>query len=96
MLDATGARALGEIVSELQGRGMIVLVKGVHPRHVRILEAVGVLDKLEKDGPLFATMREAIDCARRHVRALNPVPIRGGGRDALELGGGLVSGSPAP
>ena len=36
-LDATGAQALGEIVEELESRGITVLLKGVRPNHRRIL-----------------------------------------------------------
>jgi SulP family sulfate permease len=67
VLDATGARALGDIVSELESRGITVLIKGVRPRHIKILKAVGTLDRLAHERHLFATMPEAIDHARKHV-----------------------------
>ena len=41
VLDATGAQALGEIVSQLEARGITVLIKGPRPEHLRVLEAVG-------------------------------------------------------
>ena len=39
VLDASGARALREIVAELTDRGIAVLVKGASPEHRRLLEA---------------------------------------------------------
>lgn len=68
VLDATGARALGQIVSDLQDRQITVLLKGVRPDHMKILEAVGTLDRLAHRKHLFTTMPEAIDHARLHVR----------------------------
>jgi SulP family sulfate permease len=68
VLDATGARALGDIVTELQGRGITVLIKGVRPRHMLILKAVGTLDRLAHQRHLFVSMPDAIQHARLHVR----------------------------
>jgi SulP family sulfate permease len=67
VLDATGAQALGEIVSELEGRGVTVLLKGVRPAHLRILEAVGALDRLAHENHIFETLDEAMEHARLHV-----------------------------
>jgi SulP family sulfate permease len=67
MLDATGARALGEIVEQLQRRGVTVLLKGPLPQHQRTLRAVGVLDQLTTEKHVFATLDEAIAHARVHV-----------------------------
>lgn len=67
VLDATGAHALGEIVHELEARGITVLLKGVRPEHLRILQAVGVLDRLAHDRHVFDHLADAIAHARRHV-----------------------------
>lgn len=67
VLDATGAQALGEIVSELEGRGITVLVKGPRPEHLRTLAAVGVLDRLAHENHLFEHLDDAIAHARRHA-----------------------------
>jgi len=67
MLDATGAQALGEIVAELEGRGITVLLKGLRLQHERILRAVGALDELAHERHLFETLDAAVDHARRHV-----------------------------
>lgn len=67
VLDATGAQALGEIVAELEGRGITVLLKGPRPEHLRILESVGVLDRLAHRDHLFADLPAAVAHARAHL-----------------------------
>jgi SulP family sulfate permease len=67
MLDATGAQALGEIVSELEARHITVLLKGPRPEHLRILGAVGVLDRLAHENHVFTSLDAAVVHARLHV-----------------------------
>ena len=67
MLDATGARGLGELVSRLSSRGITVLIKGVTPEHARVLAAVGTLGPLVERGHVFTTLPEAVAHAARHV-----------------------------
>jgi SulP family sulfate permease len=67
VLDATGAQALGEIVGQLEARGITVLIKGPRPDHLRVLEAVGVLDRLAHERHLFEDLDAAIEHARVHV-----------------------------
>jgi SulP family sulfate permease len=67
VLDATGAQALGEIVAELESRGITVLLKGLQPRHRRVLEAVGTLDHLAHARHLFDSLDEAVTHARLHL-----------------------------
>jgi SulP family sulfate permease len=67
VLDATGAQALGEIVSELEARGITVLVKGPRPEHRRTLAAVGVLDHLAHESHVFDRLDDALAHARRHA-----------------------------
>jgi SulP family sulfate permease len=73
MLDATGARALGEIVDELSARGIIVLFKGATSEHTRLLAAVGTLAPVLARGHVFATLAEAVTHATKHVRESAPV-----------------------
>jgi SulP family sulfate permease len=68
IVDATGAQALGEIVAELEGRGITVLLKGVRPEHLRTLLAVGALDQLAHQRHLFDDLGAALAHARLHVR----------------------------
>jgi SulP family sulfate permease len=67
VLDATGAQALGEIVSELESRHITVLIAGPRPHHLRVLEAVGALDRLAHQNHLFSDLDAAIEHAYRHV-----------------------------
>jgi SulP family sulfate permease len=67
VLDATGAQALGEIVDELESRGITVFLKGLQPRHQRILQAVGTLDHLAHERHLFDTLDDAVNHARLHL-----------------------------
>jgi len=72
VLDATGAQALGEIVSELEDRGITVLIKGARPEHLRTLRAVGTIDRLAHHRHLFDNLDDAIAHARLHVQRLTP------------------------
>ncbi|MFC4630083.1 SulP family inorganic anion transporter [Promicromonospora alba] len=68
MVDATGARALAELVGALEQRGITVLVKGVQPRHRKLMTTVGVLDELRHESHLFLTLDDAVAHARSHAR----------------------------
>jgi sulfate permease, SulP family len=67
VLDATGAQALGAIVAELERRGVTVLLKGPRPEHLRVLAAVGALDRLAHENHLFTDLDSAIAHAQLHV-----------------------------
>ncbi len=67
VLDATGAQALGQVVADLERRGITVLLKGPRPEHLRVLQSVGALEKLAHEKHLFADLDEAIEHARSHV-----------------------------
>jgi SulP family sulfate permease len=67
MIDATGANALAELVRDLEHRGITVLLKGVRPDDLPMLETFGVLAALGDEGRVFATLPDAIACARSHV-----------------------------
>ncbi len=82
VLDATGAQALGELISELEGRGITVLIKGPRAEHVRVLRAVGALDHLRHENHLFESLEAAVAHARSHVE-------RG------QAAGGTTASSPA-
>ncbi|MBB3087030.1 SulP family inorganic anion transporter [Geodermatophilus sabuli] len=66
-LDATGARTLGEVVAELEERGVTVLVKGASAEHARLLTAVGALAAVAARGHVFADLPAALAHAREHV-----------------------------
>jgi SulP family sulfate permease len=67
VLDATGAQALGEIVTVLERRGVTVLLKGPRPEHLRVLLAVGALDRLAHENHLFTNLDDAVAHAHAHV-----------------------------
>jgi SulP family sulfate permease len=75
VLDATGAQALGEIVGELEGRGITVLIKGPSAEHLRVLGAVGALDRLAHDQHVFASLDDAIAHARDHLARGSAKPV---------------------
>lgn len=67
MIDATGAYALGQLVDDLRGKGVAVILKGVKQVHAEVLAAVGVLKELDERGHVFDDMDAAIAHARRHL-----------------------------
>jgi SulP family sulfate permease len=67
LLDATGARALGEIVEQLGDRGITVLLKGANAEHTRLLTAVGTLAPVLAQGHVFEDLPAAVAHARKHV-----------------------------
>ncbi len=68
MMDASGAHALEEIIDDLQGRGIAVVLQGIRPEHVATLEAVGTFAALVSAHHAVESLAEAIDHARLHVR----------------------------
>lgn len=68
MVDATGAKALRDLIDGLETRGVTVLVKGVRDGHRGMLTTVGALARLRHENHLFATLDDAVAHARRHVR----------------------------
>jgi sulfate permease, SulP family len=67
MLDATGAHTLAEIATELESRGITVIIKGVRPEHAELLANVGVFESLRHENHLLDSLDEAIEHARSHV-----------------------------
>jgi SulP family sulfate permease len=75
MLDATGARAVGEIVEQLASRHITVLLKGASPEHTRLLAAVGVLAPVLAQGHVFTSLPEAVAHARKHIARRSPADV---------------------
>jgi len=67
MLDATGAHTLAQIVGDLEGRGITVILKGAQDEHHRLLSGVGVFDSLRHKNHLMNDLDDAVRHARRHV-----------------------------
>ncbi|WP_413815964.1 SulP family inorganic anion transporter [Kitasatospora purpeofusca] len=66
-IDATGALVLGDAITKLERRNILVLVSGAHEDHLKTLDALGVLDALHAEHRVFAATPEAIGYARRHL-----------------------------
>ena len=78
MLDASGAKALGDVVERLAERDIAVLFKGASPEHTKLLETVGTLAPLVARGHVFQDLPAAIAHAATHVRTEQPdVQTRG-------------------
>ena len=83
ILDATGARVITEMIQALERRGITVLVKGIQPRHLKLVTRVGVITSLRHRNHLFADLAAAIEHARSHVTR---AATAGGGTDAGDFG----------
>jgi SulP family sulfate permease len=66
-LDATGANVIGDAITQLEKRGIAVLLSGLRTKHDDVLAALGVADHLRRDGLLFDDTPSAIAHARRLV-----------------------------
>ncbi len=80
VLDATGARALGEIVDQLTEREITVLLKGASVEHTRLLEAVGTLGPVLARGHVFDDLPAAVAHSRTHVARAAHLHEAGDGR----------------
>ncbi|WP_438868865.1 SulP family inorganic anion transporter [Paractinoplanes ferrugineus] len=73
-VDATGAHVLGDAISRLQRRGITVLLSGISDGHQRILDTLGVAERLRRDGHVFPDTPSAIAHARTHVESQAATP----------------------
>lgn len=64
LLDATGARAIGDLVERLEHRGITVLLASVSPEHRRLIEGVASLDELERHHQIVESLDSALEIAR--------------------------------
>lgn len=75
-IDATGAGVLGEAITELETRGITVLLSGVKPEHDQVLDALGIAEHLRRDHAVFPDTRGAIAHARTLVHGERPDPAQ--------------------
>ncbi|WP_121179545.1 SulP family inorganic anion transporter [Streptomyces sp. 1114.5] len=66
-IDSTGALVLGDAITKLERRGVLVLVSGLKDGHRRTFDALGVLDGLRAAGRVFGHTPEAIAYARTRL-----------------------------
>lgn len=71
LVDASGARALSELVQALEARGVTVLIKGVRPEHLDLMRRLEVLSALRHRKHLFSELAPAVAHARSHIRRLD-------------------------
>lgn len=64
MLDATGARAIGDLVERLEHRGITVLLASVRPEHRRLIEGVAALEELEEHHQIVESLDSALGVVR--------------------------------
>ncbi|MFI6356305.1 SulP family inorganic anion transporter [Streptomyces sp. NPDC050743] len=82
-MDATGALVLKDAVEKLNRRGILVLASGIRPGQRQVLDSVGALRLLRREGGEYATTPEAIRAARDHLEnagVLPAIPAPGTGR----------------
>ncbi|MEX5711804.1 SulP family inorganic anion transporter [Parafrankia sp. FMc6] len=77
-IDATGAIVLRDIIDRLEHRGITVYVSGLRPEHTRTLIAIGLLDRLERQGHVFDSAAAAIQTARDHLHHTDALAEKGG------------------
>ncbi|MBI1379219.1 MAG: STAS domain-containing protein [Frankiales bacterium] len=75
-LDATGASILADTIRRLEGRHVTVLLSGVRPEHVQVLQRLRVYEQLAHERHVFATTPEAIEHARVHAHRVAHDPAR--------------------
>jgi SulP family sulfate permease len=68
-MDATGAQVLGDAISRLERRGIVVLISGIRTQHEQVLDALGVGPHLRRDGLIFPGTPAAIQYARDLLRS---------------------------
>ncbi|HEX4428239.1 MAG TPA: sodium-independent anion transporter, partial [Frankiaceae bacterium] len=69
-LDTTGAAVLGDAITRLERRGIVVLLSGLRPEHRDMLEALGVARHLEREGRIHPDTPSAIAGARELLAAV--------------------------
>ncbi len=87
-MDATGALVLKDAVEKLRRRGIVVLASGIRPDQLQVLDSVGALDLLRRDGREYATTPEAIRGAREHLELAGVLPagVPEGGKSGVRQG----------
>lgn len=77
-MDVTGAIVLRDIIDRLEHRGITVYVSGLRPEHTRALTAIGLLDRLERQGHVFDSAAAAVRIARDHLHHTGTLAEKGG------------------
>jgi SulP family sulfate permease len=84
-IDGTGATVLRDAIERLEHRGITVLLSGIRAAHTHTLDAIGVLDRLNRQGRIFGHTSQAITAARATLhRSGVLMPAAPAGRPAFE------------
>jgi SulP family sulfate permease len=78
-IDATGALVLKDAVTKLDRRGIVVMTSGIRPGQRQVLDSVGALELLRREGREHATTPEAIHSARAYLECAGvmlPLPAQ--------------------
>lgn len=67
LVDSTGAHTLTLLVNALERGGITVLIKGIRPEHLHLLQRHGTIESLRVHKHLFSELEPAIEHARSHV-----------------------------
>jgi len=73
-IDATGALVLKDAVEKLHRRGIAVMTSGIRPGQRQVLDSVGALELLSREGREYATTPEAIQGARACLECAGVMP----------------------
>jgi SulP family sulfate permease len=73
LLDATGLRALRDVVRRSQAERTLVLIAEIHTQPLAALERSPVHEELGP-GQIYMTLEDALDRAREHVATRQPTP----------------------
>jgi SulP family sulfate permease len=73
LLDATGLRALRDVVRSGRAERTLVLIAEVHAQPRAALERSPVFDELG-EGQIYMTLEDALDRAREHMATRSPTP----------------------
>ncbi|NUQ12302.1 MAG: STAS domain-containing protein [Gemmatimonadaceae bacterium] len=74
LLDATGLRALRDVVHRSKAERTLVLVAEIHAQPLAALERSPAYDDLGA-GQIYMTLEEALDRAREHLVTRHPTPV---------------------
>ncbi|QFQ98645.1 SulP family inorganic anion transporter [Streptomyces phaeolivaceus] len=73
-IDATGALVLKDVVEKLNRRGIVVMTSGIRAGQRQVLDSVGALELLCREGREYATTPEAIQGARTYLECAGVMP----------------------
>ncbi|CAB4347312.1 unannotated protein [freshwater metagenome] len=74
-IDATGARVLGDAITHLERRGIVVILSGLRADQEEVLAEAGGTGRLRSEGLLFPTTPAAIEYARKIVNEREPASV---------------------